>query len=519
VSRTAQKHEQNRNFSCYEVRRGGEGPLVESRAIELQVLSEAVGAERTVNPASVEIADLAYDARRVTPESLFVCVPGFTADGHEFAAVAVERGAAALVVERELDLPVPQLVVSDARQAMADAADCFFGAPTRELEVVGVTGTNGKTTTAFLLYAILAAAGRRPGLLGTVESRIGGERRAVTRTTPEAIDLQRTFHEMLEAGDRSCAMEASSHASGLKRLAGVRFAALVFTNLSQDHLDFHGTMDAYFEAKRRLFVQADPDGRRPPAVVNVGDRYGQRLAEELRGFGGELVTFGLDVAADVTAEDLEIAPTGSELAVCGIPIRTRLRGRFNVENVLGAVAAARVLGIDADAIRRGVEHVQGVPGRFEAVDSGQPFTVLVDYAHTPEALENVLAEARSLAAGRVICVFGCGGDRDREKRPLMGGVATRLADAVVVTSDNPRSEEPMAIIDEILRGAGPNAVVEPDRAAAIELAIRDAHDGDVVVVAGKGHEPGQEVAGRIVPFDDREVARDALRRLGAEVSA
>jgi UDP-N-acetylmuramoyl-L-alanyl-D-glutamate--2,6-diaminopimelate ligase len=478
-----------------------------------------MGAERTVNPAPVEITDLAYDARHVAPGALFVCVPGFTADGHDFAADAVKSGAVALVVERQLDLPVPQLVVADARQAMAGAADAFFGTPTKELAVVGVTGTNGKTTTAFLLYAILAAAGRRPGLLGTVESRIGGERRAVIRTTPESIDLQRTFREMLDSGDRSCAMEASSHASALKRLVGVRFAALVFTNLSQDHLDFHGTMEAYFQAKRRLFVEPDPEGKRPPAVVNVGDSDGRRLAEELRSLGGELTTFGLDVDADVTAEDLEITPKGSEFAAAGLPIRTRLRGRFNVENVLGAVAAALVLGIDGGAIRRGVEHVQGVPGRFEAVDGGQPFAVLVDYAHTPEALENVLTEARALASGRVICVFGCGGDRDREKRPVMGAVATRLADVVVVTSDNPRSEEPLAIIDEILVGAGAGVVVEPDRAAAIELAIRDAAEGDVVLVAGKGHEPGQEIAGRTVPFDDREVARDALRRLRAEVSA
>jgi UDP-N-acetylmuramoyl-L-alanyl-D-glutamate--2,6-diaminopimelate ligase len=519
VSRSVEKHEQNRTFSCHEVGQGGGGALVESRAIELEVLSGAVGAERTVNPAPAEITDLVYDARHVAPGALFVCVPGFTADGHDFAADAVDRGAVALVVERQLDLPVPQLVVADARQAMARAADTFFGTPTKELAVVGVTGTNGKTTTAFLLYAILAAAGRRPGLLGTVESRIGGERRAVIRTTPEAIDLQRTFREMLDAGDRSCAMEGSSHASALKRLVGVRFATLVFTNLSQDHLDFHETMEAYFQAKRRLFVEPDPDGKRPPAVVNVGDAHGRRLAEELRSLGAELTTFGLDVDADITADDLEIASTGSEFAAAGLQIRTRLRGRFNVENVLGAVGAARVLGIDTDAIRRGVEHVQGVPGRFEAVDGGQSFTVLVDYAHTPEALDNVLVEARALASGRVICVFGCGGDRDREKRPLMGAVATKLADAVIVTSDNPRSEEPLAIIDEILAGAGPTAVVEPDRAAAIELAIRDAAESDVVVVAGKGHEQGQEIAGRIVPFDDREVACDALRRLRAELSA
>jgi UDP-N-acetylmuramoyl-L-alanyl-D-glutamate--2,6-diaminopimelate ligase len=494
--------------------------LVESRAIELEALSEAVRPERAVNPASVDVSDLAYDTRRAGPGSLFFCVRGLTSDGHDFAPEAVARGAVALVVERELDLPVSQLVVADSRAAMGRAADVFFGAPSRELEVVGVTGTNGKTTTAFLLYSILAAAGRRPGLLGTVESRIGGERRAVTRTTPEAIDLQRTFREMFDAGDRSCAMEASSHASTLQRLVGVRFAAVVFTNLSQDHLDFHGTMEEYFEAKRRLFVEPGPDGGPAPAVVNVDDEHGRRLAAELAASGGSLVTFGLTRDADVGVRELDVNASGSKLETTdGLSLRTALRGRFNAENVLGAVAAARLLGIEDEAIRRGVEHLQGVPGRFEAVEAGQPFAVLVDYAHTPEALENVLAEARSLAANRLICVFGCGGDRDREKRPLMGEAAARLADVVVVTSDNPRSEDPRAIIDEIVAGAGPGATVEADRAAAIERALELAGEGDVVVAAGKGHEPGQEIGGRIVPFDDREVARETLRRLRSRVSA
>ncbi|HEX2045343.1 MAG TPA: UDP-N-acetylmuramoyl-L-alanyl-D-glutamate--2,6-diaminopimelate ligase [Gaiellaceae bacterium] len=486
--------------------------LLESRGIELETLSQAVGAVRIVNPAPAEIHDLAYDARLVTPGALFACVRGRRADGHDFAGAAVAGGAAALLVERELPLAVPQLVVDDARAAMALAADAFFGHPTRELEVAGVTGTNGKTTTAFLLYSILAAAGRRPGLLGTVESRIGGERRAVVRTTPEAIDLQRTFREMLDSGDRSCAMEASSHGSELKRLLGVRFAVLVFTNLSQDHLDLHGTMEAYFDAKRRLFTEPDPDGRRPPAAVNVGDEHGRLLARELAPLGGRVLTFGLADDAEVRAEALELTPAGTTFVADGLALRPRLRGRFNVENVLGAVAAARLLGVTDEAIVRGVEHVAGVPGRFEAVDEGQAFAVLVDYAHTPEALENVLGEARSLAEGRVVCVFGCGGDRDRAKRPLMGGVVSRLADRAIVTSDNPRSEDPLAIIDEILMGMDGTAEVEPDRAAAIALAIEEARDGDVVVIAGKGHEQGQEFAGRTIPFDDREVAREALRR-------
>jgi UDP-N-acetylmuramoyl-L-alanyl-D-glutamate--2,6-diaminopimelate ligase len=483
--------------------------------MDLEALGRAVGATDTLNPAPVTITDLAYDARRVTTGVLFACVPGERSDGHDFAPDAVARGAAALVVERPLDVAVPQLLVADARLSMALAADAFFGQPTRELEVAGVTGTNGKTTTAFLLYSILAAAGRRPGLLGTVEMRIGGERRAVTRTTPEAIDLQRTFREMLDAGDTSCAMEASSHASELKRLVGTRFRALVFTNLSQDHLDFHGTLEAYYDAKRRLFTEPDVDGDRPPAAVNVADPYGRRLADELRGLGAALLTFGLDPEAEIRPEELELTPSATSFRAGGLAVRPRLRGRFNVENVLGAIAAARLLAIDGEAIVRGVEHVTGVPGRFEAVEEGQPFAVIVDYAHTPEALENVLAEARALAEGRVLCVFGCGGDRDRSKRPLMGAVASSVADVAVVTSDNPRSEEPLAIIEEILGGMSGDYQVEPDRAAAIAGAIETAEDGDVVVIAGKGHEQGQEFRDRTIPFDDREVARDALRRLGA----
>src|SRR5919201_1382462 len=422
---------------------------VESGSIELELLSKAVRAERPFNPPPAEVTDLAYDTRRVTRGALFVCVPGLRSDGHDFAPEAVAAGAVALVVERPLELPVPQLVVPDGREAMALAADAFFGQPTRELQVVGVTGTNGKTTTAFLLFSILAAAGRRPGLLGTIENRIGGERRAAVRTTAEAIDLQRTLREMLDAGDESCALEATSHGSTLKRLLGVRFRALVFTNLSQDHLDFHGTMESYFDAKRRLFTEPDIDGKRPRAAINV-------------------------------------------------------------ENVLGAAAAARLLGIDDDAITAGVEHLAGVPGRFEAVDEGQPFIVLVDYSHKPDALESLLTEARTLATGRLVCVFGCGGDRDRGKRPLMGEIASRLADETIVTSDNPRSEDPEAIIAEILEGVAKPVEVEPDRRAAITKALEEAREGDVVVIAGRGHEQRQELADRTIPFDDREVARDAL---------
>jgi UDP-N-acetylmuramoyl-L-alanyl-D-glutamate--2,6-diaminopimelate ligase len=460
--------------------------------LDLERLVAAMGAVDVVGRTPVGVQELAYSTDGVGPGTLFFCVPGARADGHDFAGEAVAKGAVALVVERPLDLSVPQVVVADSRAAMAPAADVFFGQPTHELEVVGVTGTNGKTTTTFLMYAILAAAGRRPGLVGTIEARVGGERRGVKRTTPEAIDLQRLFREMLDAGDRSVAMEASSHASALHRLDRVRFSALVFTNLSHEHLDFHADMEDYFQAKRRLFL----DGA--PAAVNVGDDYGRRLADELP----NVLTFGF-------ADDAAVGPAA--LA----DIELKLRGRFNAENALGAVAAARLLGIGDDAIARGLESVRGVPGRFESIDEGQPFDVIVDYAHKPFALESVLRAARELTSGRVLCVFGCGGDRDREKRPQMGRIATELADVVIVTNDNPRSEDPQVIIEAIVAGAVGDVEVEADRAAAIARAIELADEGDVVVVAGKGAEQGQEFADRTIPFDDRESAREALRTLGA----
>jgi UDP-N-acetylmuramoyl-L-alanyl-D-glutamate--2,6-diaminopimelate ligase len=475
--------------------------------MKLRELSAAITPTEVIGDGSVEIADLAYAAGGVRPGALFFCVRGSRADGHDFAPAALEQGAVALAVERRLPLDVPQVVVEDARAAMPAAAAAFFGHPTRELEVAGVTGTTGKTTTAYLLYSILEAAGRRPGLIGTVESRIGGERRPAVRTTPEAIDLQRAFRAMLDAGDRSVALEATSHGSELGRLAGVRFAALAFTNLTEEHLDFHGTMERYYAAKRRLFVGPEP----PPAAVNVGDRYGRALAEELRALGrAPLLTYGF-------AADAEIRSDGHEgrFRAGGIELETRLRGRFNVENVLAAVAVALLLDVPDEAIADGIARVPGVPGRFETVEEGQPFTVVVDYSHKPGALENVLRAARELATGRVLCVFGCGGDRDRTKRPLMGRIAADLADLALVTSDNPRSEDPVAIIDEVVAGAPDRLEVEPDRRAAIERALEAAEAGDVVVIAGKGHEQGQEVNGTVLPFDDREVAREALRSLGA----
>ena len=467
--------------------------------MDLERLVTALAPLEVREGAPTDVTDLAYDASAVVPGALFFCVPGQRADGHDFAADAVERGAVALVVERPLELRMPQLVVASSRAAMPVAADEFFERPTEELLLAGITGTTGKTTTSFVLWSIFDAAGMRSGLMGTIESRVGGEARPAVRTTPEAIDLQRSFRAMLDADDRSCVMEATSHGSELGRLERVRFRALAFTNLSQDHLDFHESMERYFQAKRRLFVDHEPA---PAAAVNVGSEWGRRLAEELRRLDrAPLLTYG--------------ATDDAELRTHPALEHSRLVGGFNVENVLAAAALARLVGVPDDSVVEGVARVPGVPGRFESVDEGQPFTVVVDYAHKPGALEAVLRTARELAKGRLICVFGAGGDRDRGKRPIMGRVATELADLTIVTSDNPRSEEPRAIIDEIIAGVVGSADVEPDRRAAIARALGEAGEGDVVVIAGKGAEQGQEFADGKIPFDDREVAREELRRLRA----
>ncbi len=462
--------------------------------MRLEELAAVAAGARIVGDAAIEVAELAYDSRKVGPGTLFVCVPGEKVDGHEFAGAAVEAGAGALVVERELpEIDVAQVVVPDARVAMAPIAARFFGDPTGELKVVGITGTNGKTTTAFLLREILESAGRSCGLLGTVKQVVGGVEEEVERTTPEAIDLQRTFRLMLDGGDTACAMEVSSHALALHRCDAIHFAVALFTNLTQDHLDFHGDMGEYFESKRRLFEMEPEVG-----IVNVDDPYGRRLAEEF-----DCTTFSA-------------AGAEADLSAGKVQLKTRLPGDFNVANALGAFAAALALGVEAEAAAEGLAQAAPPPGRFEPVDEGQGFAVLVDYAHTPDSLENVLRAARRLGEGRVISVFGAGGNRDRGKRPLMGRAGAELSDLAIVTSDNPRSEDPEAIVAEVLAGIDDRGgvEVEVDRRAAIALALSRAEPGDTVVIAGKGHEQGQEFEnGRRLPFDDREVAREELRRL------
>jgi UDP-N-acetylmuramoyl-L-alanyl-D-glutamate--2,6-diaminopimelate ligase len=516
--------------------------------------------------ADIAITDLAYDSRRVRPGALFFCVTGFRDDGHDFAAQALDRGAVALLVERPLGLGVPEVVVESVRAAMGPLAARFHGDPTSKLQVVGVTGTNGKTTTTYLVRSMLQATGNQCGLLGTVASIVGARERPVTRTTPEAIDLQADFRAMLDGGDRACAMEVSSHALELGRTDAIHFAAAAFTNLTQDHLDFHGTMERYFQAKLQLFrpplggigplsASGRPPGRssqaarwsesatwaepEPPgvSVVNVGDPYGRRLAAEIDG----VRTFALEAPADYSARSL-ICDLGGCRFTLRTPVGERevtlpLPGRFNVANALAALATVHALSGELDALVAALEGGVQVPGRFEPVDGGQDFAVVVDYAHTPDSLENVLRAAGELAEtgeqgrGRVICVFGAGGDRDRGKRRLMGASAARLADLVLVTSDNPRSEDPEEIISEIMAGvrdvkrrAGARATLVrtlADRRAAIAEAVAWGRRGDVLVIAGKGHEQGQELAGgHKVPFDDVEVAREALgARMGVAGAA
>ncbi len=451
---------------------------------------------------STPVTAIVHDTRQLRAGALYCCLVGERVDGHDLAPAAVAAGAASLLVQRRLDLPVAQLAVADTRAAMAPVAAAFWDEPSRALAVVGVTGTSGKTTTTHLLAAIFTAHGWPCGVIGTLSGAF---------TTPESPELQARLAAFRGEGRRAVAMEVSSHALVQHRVDATRFGVAVFTNLSQDHLDFHGTMERYFAAKARLFL---PD-LAAQAVVNLDDAYGRRLAE-----AAAVPTRGYS-RADV--RDVELTPLASTFTWPAVEARVRLGlgGGFNVANALAAGTAALAAGVPAEAVVAGLEAAGPVPGRFEPVDAGQPFTVVVDYSHKPGGLAAVLATARQLTKGAVLVVFGAGGDRDRAKRPLMGAAAADGADVVVVTSDNPRHEDPSAIIDAVLSGiprpgagGGPTVFVEPDRRAAIALALGRAHAGDVVVIAGKGHETTQTIRGRRLPFDDRVVARELLEARG-----
>lgn len=461
---------------------------------------------------TVDITGIAYRSDAVRPGEAFFCIPGFKHDGHDFARDAAARGAAALVCAHPVDASIPVAIVADVRHALAIASSRYFDEPSRGLDVVGITGTNGKTTTTYLLDSILRADGRRTGLIGTVETRIAGERLPSARTTPESTDLQSLFARMRDAQVRGVAMEVSSHAIDLHRVDGVHFAVAAFTNLTQDHLDYHKTLEEYWSVKRRLFTELDVGER----VVNVDDGYGRTLAEDL----STPWTVGRSEDAAVRATD-ERSGLRSTVFTLVTPhgvskVELPLAGAYNVSNALVAAGAALVLGIDLRTIVHGLEQAPQVPGRLEAVEAGQPFAVFVDYAHTPDSLAKAIAAVRAVTPGRVITVFGCGGDRDPEKRPLMGHAAGEGADEVIVTSDNPRSEDPVGIILSIEDGLRPTGTpyrVEVDRRSAIREALAMAGEGDAVLIAGKGHEDYQIFADRTIHFDDREVAREELRSL------
>ncbi|MCI3921034.1 UDP-N-acetylmuramoyl-L-alanyl-D-glutamate--2,6-diaminopimelate ligase [Paenibacillus sp. TRM 82003] len=472
--------------------------------------------------ASTVVTGLAVDSRRVGPGDLFLCIPGFTQDGHDYAASAFESGAAALVVERPLPLDAPQLIVPSARYASAIIARHFFGDPSRSLRTIGVTGTNGKTTTASLIESILSAAGRETGLMGTIQVKIGGVSETSERTTADAVSLQRTLRRMVDAGAAYNVMEVSSHALDQGRAIGVDFRTAVFTNLTQDHLDYHGTMERYAAAKALFFSRlgnaAEPGERgRKFAVLNADDPV---HAEFQAVTAAETITYGIDADADIRASDIRLTSKGTSMKVSTFAgdasFTVNMLGKFNVYNILGAIGATLAEGIPLSIITGALERLPQVEGRVERVEAGQPFTVLVDYAHTPDGLRNVLDTVNEFARGRVLTVFGCGGDRDRAKRPQMGRIAAERSDYTILTSDNPRSEDPEAILKEVEEGvlqAGADAgkyVVVADRKQAIQKAVEMAEPEDVVLIAGKGHETYQIIGGVTLPFDDRVVAREAI---------
>jgi len=507
-------------------------------SIRLGELFEQAGlAPPTPEVAGLSVSSVADDSRRVEPGALFVATRGVSVDGHRFIADAVERGAAAVVAEEgaEMSVPaggamVPVIKVADSRDALGRLAHAFRGNPSREMLVIGVTGTNGKTTTTFMLESVLRAAERNPGVIGTIEYRYANRAIPAPNTTPSAVQLAELFAEMRAAGVDAVAIELSSHAADQRRISGIQFDTVIFTNLTQDHLDYHGTMESYAEAKRSIFtdylLRSKKAGKHPAAVFNADDAWGAAFARDFAPLA-PMLRFGIETPdADIRATNIRTSASGTEFGVLGPgerqeQCRLKLIGRFNVLNALGVWAGCLVSGIGQETVQRGLAEVCPNFGRFEQVDEGQDFIVIVDYAHTPDALENVLRNARPMTEGRLICVFGCGGDRDNKKRPLMGEIAARLADHVVLTNDNPRTEDPVRITDMVLEGVRKTPIASSaldvihDRREAIGRAISLASAGDLVLIAGKGHENYQIVGTEKIHFDDRETAREFLRaRLG-----
>ena len=476
------------------------------------LLSKLAGATRhRLVGGDTEIADIVYDSRKVQPGDLFCCITGTFSDGHEYAPMAKQLGAAALVVERELDIDLPQLIVPNTRIAMAEMAAAYYGYPSREMKMVGVTGTNGKTSTTYMIKSIAEEAGVKVGLIGTIHNLIGDRILETERTTPASVDLQKILRDMKNEGVELVVMEVSSHALDQARVHGVDFDIGIFTNLTQDHLDYHKTFENYLAAKKKLFLHSKR------AVVNADDPHFDAITE---GLTIPITTFGIREKADFSASDIEITTAGAQFMMKtpsgDIRMKISIPGLFSVFNAMGASAAATLLGFDADAIREGLSKLT-VSGRLEPLPTDGDYSVLLDYAHTPDALENALRTVRGLAKGRVVTLFGCGGNRDKAKRPIMGEIAGRYSDFLVVTSDNPRDEEPMEIINNVLDGvnkSGCQHVVIEDRRAAIKYALEHARPKDVIVLAGKGHENYQEICGGKRHFDEKEIVAELLEELG-----
>ncbi len=459
----------------------------------------------------VDINKLCYNTADISEGSLFFCIIGVKTDGHRFAEEAVKRGARALVISHDVEIGnthVSLIKTTDTRKAMALISSSYYGNPSHKLDIIGITGTNGKTTSTFMLRSILNVCGRRSGLLGTIYNIVGEHQETAKRTTPESMDLQAMLNEMVESGDDSCIMEVSSHSLSLDRVYGLKFAAGIFTNLTQDHLDYHVTMENYFMAKMKLFENCKT------AVINIDDEYGRRACKIVN---GNVITYGIENQADIWGEDIVIDGTGTAFVLCTreekLPVRLHLPGKFNVYNALGVAATAISLGVPLESIKQGLEELLVVPGRSEKVNSKKGFTVVIDYAHTPDGIVNILKAAREYTARRLITVFGCGGDRDRTKRPQMGKAAGEGSDFCVVTSDNPRSEDPDSIISDILPGILPTKCphqVIANRREAIEYAIGMGKDGDVIVIAGKGHETYQVLKDRTIDFDEKKIVHEIL---------
>ncbi len=485
----------------------------------LEELLRATDVIEWLGDSKLSIRSLAYDSRQVERGGLFFAIPGEHVDGNQYVGQALSQGAVGVVSERPVpaDFPALWVRVGDIRRALAETSRAFYGDPSSKLALVGITGTNGKTTTAYLIHSILEAEGTKAGLLGTIEYRLGDRVVPAHHTTPESLDLAAYFDEIYRAGGRAAVMEVSSHALAQERVWGLRFRAGVFTNLTEDHLDYHKDMESYFVAKRKLF-----EGVGAPSpelgVINLDDAWGKRLLDEPQ---PQQITYGVESNAQVKPKHFTFGQEGIRATLTTVrgrlDVESALLGRPNLENILAAVAVTEGLGVSGESIQRGIAALRQVPGRFEKVDAGQPFTVLVDYAHTPDALRNALVTARELTRNRLITVFGCGGDRDRMKRPIMGEIAGSLSDSVVLTSDNPRSEDPILIINDVMVGLQKKDrpyLAEVDREMAIRKALEQAHEGDLVLIAGKGHETYQVLKDETVPFDDRAAARRALWEMG-----